>query len=119
MNRQPETTENQEFITITPAALSEARRLLEIEDNSNLFLRLGVTTGGCSGLSYSLNFDNKTSDLDREYDFEGLKVRIDLKDLMYLKGSELDYAGGLLGGGFKFNNPNAKRSCGCGTSFTC
>ena len=119
MDKQQEVTATEEFIQITPAALKEARRLLEMEDKPNLFLRLGVSTGGCSGLSYSITFDDKPSELDREYDFDGLTVRIDLKDLMYLKGSKLDYSGGLLGGGFKFNNPNAKRSCGCGTSFTC
>jgi iron-sulfur cluster assembly protein len=64
-------------------------------------------------------FDNNSSELDREFDFDGVKVRVDLKALMYLKGSELDYESGMLGGGFKFSNPNAKRSCGCGSSFTC
>lgn len=112
-------TESEDMIQITPAAVKEAKRLIGMEAKSNLFLKLGVSTGGCSGLSYALTFEDKPSGSDLEYDFEGLKVRVDLKDLKYLKGSELDYKGGLLGGGFKFSNPNAKRSCGCGTSFTC
>ncbi len=113
------TSESEAAIRITPAALKEAKRLIEMEAKPNLFLKLGVSTGGCSGLSYSLTFEDQPSESDREYDFEGLKVRVDLKDLKYLNGSELDYAGGLLGGGFKFSNPNAKRSRGSGTSYTC
>ncbi|MEW5795247.1 MAG: iron-sulfur cluster assembly accessory protein [Candidatus Zixiibacteriota bacterium] len=114
---QINTTEN--ILTMTPSAVVEAKRLMALEDKPGLFLRFGVTTGGCSGFSYSMMFDDQASDLDREFEFDGLKVRVDLKALMYLKGSVVDYESGLLGGGFKFSNPNAKRSCGCGSSFTC
>jgi iron-sulfur cluster assembly protein len=70
-------------------------------------------------MSYSMAFDSNPSDMDREFDFDGLKVRVDLKALMYMSGTTVDYKSGLLGGGFQFSNPNAKRSCGCGSSFTC
>ena len=113
-----EATQDQ-IITVSPSAVAEVKRLLDQEEDKSLFLRLGVSAGGCSGMSYSMAFDNQASDLDRVFDFDGLQVRVDLKALMYLKGSVLDYEGGMLGGGFKFSNPNAKRSCGCGTSFTC
>lgn len=109
----------EQIITVTPQAVAEAKRLLEQEKDENLFLRLGITSGGCSGMSYNMAFDNNASELDRVFNFDGLTVRVDLKALMYLKGSILDYEGGMLGGGFKFSNPNAKRSCGCGSSFTC
>jgi iron-sulfur cluster assembly protein len=107
------------LITITPAAINEAKRLLTMEQKADLFLRLGISSGGCSGMSYSMSFDDQPSELDREFDFDGLRVRVDLKALMYLKGTTVDYETGLMGGGFKFINPNAKRSCGCGSSFTC
>ena len=108
-----------QLIIVTPAAVTEAKRLMTMEKKENLFLRLTISEGGCSGMSYSMTFDDHPSDLDRAFDFDGLPVRVDLKALMYLKGSTLDYQSGLVGGGFKFTNPNAKRSCGCGSSFTC
>jgi iron-sulfur cluster assembly protein len=110
---------SEEVIRFTPEAIREVKRLLDKEETPDLFLRLGVEAGGCSGLSYVMTFDNQATDLDREFEFDGLKVRVDLKALMHLKGTTLDYRGGLMGGGFTFSNPNAKRSCGCGSSFTC
>jgi iron-sulfur cluster assembly protein len=118
MAEQTQVNISEELIQITPDAVSEVKRLMTMEGKQDLFLRLGVTAGGCSGLSYSMTFDDQRSPLDREFDFSGLKVRVDLKALMHLKGSTLDYSNGLMGGGFKFTNPNAKRSCGCGSSFT-
>jgi iron-sulfur cluster assembly protein len=112
-------TTDEQLITISPTAVEEIKRLMAQEKDESLFLRLGVSAGGCSGMSYSMAFDDQPSELDRVFDFDGLKVRVDLKALMYLKGSRLDYQSGMLGGGFKFSNPNAKRSCGCGSSFTC
>lgn len=106
-------------ISLTPSAIVEVKRLIAEEKESNLFLRLGISSGGCSGMSYSMSFDNQTTEFDREFDFDGLKVRVDLKALMYLAGTTLDYKGGLMGAGFQFHNPQAKRSCGCGSSFTC
>jgi iron-sulfur cluster assembly protein len=107
------------IVEITPAAVAEIKRLREAEKDQSLFLRLGVAAGGCSGMSYSMAFDNNPGQFDREFDYDGLKVRIDLKAIKYLAGTVLDFKSGLLGGGFSFTNPNAKRSCGCGSSFSC
>jgi iron-sulfur cluster assembly protein len=119
MLQQNELPAVESLITITSAAVKEAKRLMAMEPKTDLFLRLDISSGGCSGMSYSMSFDDQPSELDREFDYEGLKVRVDLKALMYLKGCTVDYETGLMGGGFKFINPNAKRSCGCGSSFTC
>ncbi|MBD3403976.1 iron-sulfur cluster assembly accessory protein [candidate division GN15 bacterium] len=110
---------DEQVITITPAAVEELKRLRDEEKEPNLFVRVGVTSGGCSGMAYAMEFDNEPQDVDRVFDFDGLEVRVDMKALAYIKGATVDYKGGLLGGGFSFTNPNAKRSCGCGTSFTC
>ena len=107
------------LVTVTPEAVAELKRLMESESKSDLFVRLGVTYGGCSGLSYSMEFDTTRTESDRVMTVDGLEFRIDLKALVYLKGAVVEYKGGLLGSGFSFTNPNAKRSCGCGTSFTC
>jgi iron-sulfur cluster assembly protein len=119
MLQQNQLRASETLIAITPAAIKEAKRLMTMEQKADLFLRLDISSGGCSGMSYSMSFDDQPSELDREFDFDGLKVRVDLKALMYLKGCTVDYETGLMGGGFKFINPNAKRSCGCGSSFTC
>lgn len=105
-------------INLTDTAVAELKRLLASEKENNLFVRLGVSSGGCSGLSYAMEFDSRHHETDREFVFNGLTVRVELKALMYLNGVTLDYKTGLMGG-FSFSNPNAKRSCGCGTSFTC
>ncbi len=119
MTENAKSTAAEQVIILTPSAIEEVKRLLAEEKDQNLFLRLGVAAGGCSGMSYSMAFDNNPSEFDREFDFDGVKVRVDLKALMYLAGTTIDYKGGMLGGGFSFGNPNAKRSCGCGSSFTC
>ncbi len=114
---QPQADE--QIVRVTPQAVAELKRLIGQEKEENLFVRIGVASGGCSGMSYAMEFDNEPKDTDREFDFDGLRVRVDTSALVYIKGSIVDYKGGLLGGGFSFENPNAKRSCGCGTSFTC
>jgi iron-sulfur cluster assembly protein len=119
MSEQTQANTTEQVIFVTPSAVEEVKRLIADEKESDLFLRLGVSAGGCSGMSYSMAFDNNRSPFDREFDFDGLKVRVDLKALMYLSGTTLDYKGGLMGGGFQFSNPKAKRSCGCGSSFSC
>jgi iron-sulfur cluster assembly protein len=113
-----QSTDTEQVIIITPTAIAEIKRLMTQEKEENLFLRMGVTSGGCSGLSYTMGFDTERGEFDREFDFDGLKVLVDLKALMYLAGTTLDYSGGL-NGGFAFKNPKATRSCGCGSSFSC
>jgi iron-sulfur cluster assembly protein len=81
-------------------------------------LRLGVIGGGCSGLSYSIKFDTKPRELDRIYNFDGVRVFIDPKSFLYLHGMTLDYEETLMRQGFNFINPNSTRSCGCGSSFS-
>lgn len=119
MNEHSTSDNKNQAVTITPAAIDEIKRLLDQETEQDLFLRIGVAAGGCSGLSYQMAFDQKPGEHDREYDYDGLKVVVDSRALAYLEGSVLDYKTGLLGGGFQFENPNARGSCGCGSSFTC
>lgn len=105
------------MIQLTPGAISEAKRLLEKQGKSDLNLRIGVQGGGCSGLSYRLVFD-QVRQSDHVQEFEGIKVVIDPKSDLYLDGTTLDFVDGLEGRGFKFLNPQAKKSCGCGESFS-
>jgi iron-sulfur cluster assembly protein len=104
-------------IALTDQAISEIKRMMENEKKDALGLRLGVKGGGCSGLSYFLNFDAK-KEKDNEFEFGGLKVYIDPKSLLYLDGTTLDYADSLQEKGFRFINPNANKTCGCGESFS-
>ena len=82
------------------------------------FVRVGVKSGGCSGLSYDLSFDRAQTDDDRLFEDNQVKILVDKKSLIYLLGTTLEYSGGLNGKGFVFNNPNAERTCGCGESFS-
>ena len=82
------------------------------------FIRVGVKSGGCSGLEYVLKFDNQKTDSDQVFEDTGLKSSIDKKSVLYLAGTVLEFSGGLNGKGFVFNNPNANRTCGCGESFS-
>ncbi len=84
----------------------------------NDYVRVGVKSGGCSGLSYELNFDNKMLDDDKIFEDNSVKIVVDKKSFLYLVGTVLEYSGGLNGKGFVFNNPNANRTCGCGESFS-
>ncbi len=106
------------MITLTENANKEITRLLGEEDRTGEYLRIGVQGGGCSGLMYSMKFDGETGEFDQVFDVDGIKVVVDMKSALYLKGTTLDYVSDLTGGGFKFINPNASRSCGCGSSFT-
>jgi len=81
------------------------------------FVRVGVTSGGCSGLSYDLGFDAKKKEDDKLFEDNGIKILVNKKSFLYLIGTTLEYSGGLNGKGFVFNNPNASRTCGCGESF--
>lgn len=82
------------------------------------FVRVGVKSGGCSGLSYELKFDKENNNDDKIFEDNGIKVIVDKKSFLYLVGTTLEYSGGLNGTGFVFNNPNAQRTCGCGESFS-
>jgi iron-sulfur cluster assembly protein len=107
-----------------PVALSEAavKQLKSLKQSQNLpdtvFLRMGVKGGGCSGLSYALEFDSEIGPHDKEFEIDGVKVVVDHKSYLYLNGTTLDYVTQGLTGGFTFVNPSAKSSCGCGTSFS-
>ena len=106
-------------VTITQAAVKQIRFLMSKMGGNNLSLRIGVKGGGCSGLSYVMNIEETPTPKDRVFEIEGLSVFIDSKSLQFIDGLELDYTTkNLLEGGWKFTNPNAQRSCGCGTSFT-
>jgi iron-sulfur cluster assembly protein len=113
-----ETVEQGTAITITEKAASEILSIVkENEIPVDYGLRIGVKGGGCSGLTYSLGFDAEKRDSDEVLHLHGIKVYIDAKSMFYLTGTELDYTDGLSGKGFVFNNPNAVRTCGCGSSF--
>ncbi len=106
-------------ITITPKAKEKVYGLMnDAEINQKeYFLRVSVKGGGCSGLSYNLDFDNEKKQGDMEFGDENLKIVCDMKSFLYLCGTELDFSDGLNGKGFNFINPNASRTCGCGESF--
>jgi iron-sulfur cluster assembly accessory protein len=105
-------------VNLTPRAIAKVKHMLAKEDSApDLGLRVGVTGGGCSGFQYSLSFDGQKED-DVVKDFEGLKVYIDTISLPYIAGTTLDYVEGLNNAGFRFDNPRASRTCGCGSSFS-
>ena len=107
------------MITITNIAKEKLFSLIEESGlKNNVFVRVGVESGGCSGLSYKLDFDENKSDSDKIIEDNGIKIVIDKKSYLYLVGTTLNYSGGLNGKGFIFENPNANRTCGCGESFS-
>jgi iron-sulfur cluster assembly protein len=106
-----------ELIAVTPKAVEKIRQAFAKQGVSG-GLRLGVLGGGCSGLSYQFKFDTKARPNDHVYDFGDVKVFVDPKSMLFLKGMTLDYKESLMQSGFVFENPNAQKSCGCGTSFT-
>lgn len=108
------------MIQITEAAATQIRKLVSEEANpAASFLRVQVVGGGCSGLTYKMKFDTQLDPAkDKVFEFNGVKVVTDQKSYLYLIGTELNFSGGLNGKGFTFDNPNAKKSCGCGTSFS-
>ncbi|MDN3641641.1 iron-sulfur cluster assembly accessory protein [Lutimonas halocynthiae] len=105
--------------------VSEKAKMMAIElmredgyDAAKDYIRVGVKSGGCSGLSYDLSFDNEEKENDKIFENNNIKIIVDKKSFLYLVGTELDYSGGLNGTGFVFKNPNANRTCGCGESFS-
>ncbi len=104
-------------IQVTPKAIQKIKATFAKEGVTG-GLRLGVLGGGCSGLSYQFKFDTRQRPTDKVLDYDGVKIYVDPKSLLYLNGMVLDYQESLMQSGFVFDNPNAKKSCGCGTSFT-
>ncbi len=107
------------MITVSEEAKQHAIDLMSADNKpADTFIRVGVEGGGCSGLSYKLEFDNVMKEGDQVFEDKGIKVVVDRKSFLYLVGTELQYTGGLNGKGFIFSNPNASRTCGCGESFS-
>ena len=109
---------DERLVKLTLEAWAQAMKLSERESASAQFLRLGISGGGCNGLSYKLKFVESARKGDILVFSSGVPLLIDSKSALYLKGSELDYSSALVGGGFKFHNPNATSSCSCGESFS-
>lgn len=105
------------MIDVTPRAIDKIRQAFAKQGVEG-GLRLGVLGGGCSGLSYQFKFDTKPRPNDKVFNYEGVQIYVDPKSYIYLDGMTLDYSESLMQSGFEFHNPNAKKSCGCGTSFT-
>ena len=107
-------------ILVSDKAKEKVQKLMSdagIADDSSYFLRVSVVGGGCSGLSYKLDFDNEKKPMDQVFEHNGVKLVTDLKSFLYLVNTVLEFSDGLNGKGFYFNNPNASRTCGCGESF--
>ena len=107
------------MIKVSESARNKLATLMSEEGHtlSDAYVRVGVTSGGCSGLSYNLKLDTDIKEEDKMFEDQGVRILIDKKSFLYLVGTTLEYSGGLNGKGFSFNNPNASRTCGCGESF--
>ena len=105
------------MINVSDKAVEKIREILLEEKKEDWSLRIGVKGGGCSGFTYALDIAQAAGENDQVFDFSGVKIIVDQKSFIYLSGAELDFADGLQGSGFVFNNPNASRTCGCGNSF--
>lgn len=116
--RPPKNVEAEEVVLLTKKAIEMAKKALVKRGTPESSLRLGVRGGGCSGVSYAMEFSDRVRRRDNVYDFDGLQVLVDPKSLVYLRGAVLDYEVKLMQHGFQFKNPNEKSSCGCGESFT-
>jgi iron-sulfur cluster assembly accessory protein len=106
------------MVNLTETAVSKVKEILDTQEPKPAGLRISVVGGGCSGFSYSMAFENTPNMLDKTYTYGGLKVFIDQASLLYLDGAQVDYIESLEGSGFKFNNPQVKSTCGCGSSFS-
>jgi iron-sulfur cluster assembly accessory protein len=114
----PQTATKTAPITLTASAVSKVKEIMAQQNPVPAGLRVGVVGGGCSGFSYSMSFENGAGMMDKVFDMEGLKVYVDATSVMYLNGCIVDYVETLEGAGFKFENPNVKSTCGCGSSFS-
>ncbi len=106
------------MITLTPKAAEKVREIQDAEELGEQGLRVRVIGGGCSGFSYDLYFEDETTELDQRFESHGIPIFVDYMSYQYLDGTEIDYVEGLYGAGFKFLNPLAKQTCGCGSSFS-
>lgn len=104
-------------VTVSEKALAQLKRLVAKDGREGVFLRIGVKGGGCSGLEYVTKLDDVRKPIDLTLTVDGIEIVCDSKSAKFLDGAVLEYTGNLIGGGFQFQNPNAGRSCGCGTSF--
>ena len=114
---QPQETVKKTPLTLTPKAVAKVREIMSQQNPVPAGLRVGVVGGGCSWFSYSMSFENAGGMMDKTFDFEGLKVFVDATSITYLTGCTVDYLETLEGAGFKFENPQVKSTCGCGSSF--
>ena len=105
------------MIQLTENAHKAVERLMSEQGKSGALFRVGVKGGGCSGMTYEVKFDDKQNEQDRLFDLNGVKLVCDIKSLLYIDGMTIDFSTELVGGGFRFINPKATGSCGCGTSF--
>jgi iron-sulfur cluster assembly accessory protein len=113
-----ESTQQTQNITITSKAAEKVAEFMKQEGKDNLLLRVYVSGGGCSGLSYGMGFEEKPDDDDKVIEQNGVRVLVDNYSQRYLKGANIDYIDSLMGSGFKINNPNVTKSCSCGHSFS-
>jgi len=113
----PESKPKTAPISLTPKAIAKVKDIMAQQNPVPSGLRVGVVGGGCSGFSYSMQFENSPGMMDKVFDMDGLKVYVDATSVMYLNGCTVDYLETLEGAGFKFENPNVKSTCGCGSSF--
>ena len=105
------------MISLTDKAAQKVKDILNTEDKKDHALRVGVKGGGCSGFSYTMDIDKILNESDQVFEDKGIKIVVDAKSFIYLSGTQVDYVENLSGSGFAFSNPNATRSCGCGSSF--
>ena len=105
------------MVNISDEAKEQLLKLMRENSEEKKYVRVGVNSGGCSGLSYKLDFDSNISDDDKVFDNNGITLLINKSSYLYIMGTTLSFSGGLNGKGFSFNNPNASRTCGCGESF--
>ncbi len=115
---RPQETTKKAPISLTPTAVVKVKEIMGQQTPVPAGLRVGVVGGGCSGFSYSMSFENASGLMDKVFDMDGLKVYVDATSVMYLNGCIVDYVETLEGAGFKFENPNVKSTCGCGSSFS-
>jgi len=111
------TTPKTSPVNMTPTAVAKVKEIMAQQNPVPAGLRVGVVGGGCSGFSYSMSFENGAGMMDKVLDIDGLKIYVDATSMMYLTGVTVDYVETLEGAGFKFENPNVKSTCGCGSSF--